>query len=97
MLLDTLRSAEGLLGLPADSRIVDPLGTEGQIEQLPATETTGTEKMELVEEDAMDPSAHDSLYKMVKNQTMQLRGKIKATHKLLEEPCKQRSSAPPNF
>lgn len=98
MLLDTLRSAEGLLGLPADLRIVDPLGTEGQIKQTWATDTKSTEKTALAEEDSADLLDHGSLYKTVKKQAMQLRGKIKAAHNLLqEEPCKHRSPVPPNF
>jgi hypothetical protein len=38
VLLGTLRSAEGLLGLPLDLRIVDPSGIEGQI-----LKTSGTD------------------------------------------------------
>ena len=97
MLLDTLRSAEGLLGLPADSRIVDPPGTESQNEQTSPIDTNGTENTALVEEDSFDLSAHDSLYKMVRKQAVQLRAKIKTTHNLLEELCKHGSSPPPKF
>jgi hypothetical protein len=97
MLLDTLRSAEGLLGLPVDLRVVDPPGTEGDIEQTLAADTKGTEKIASVEEDSVDLLAHGSLYKTVKKQAEQLRGKIKAAYKLLNESCKHRSSVPPSF
>jgi hypothetical protein len=97
MLLDTLRSAEGLLGLPADLRIVEPPGTEGQNEQASVADTKDASKIPFADEDCVDLFAHGSLHKTVKRQAVQLRGKIKAAQQLLNEPCKHASDGTRNI
>ena len=84
MLLGSLSSAEGWLGLPPDVRIMAISGTEAQGEQTLRLEGIGGEKTVLSEEGSMAALMNGRLYKTMEKQAKELRGKIEEVERLLK-------------
>ncbi|OCK74288.1 hypothetical protein K432DRAFT_272189, partial [Lepidopterella palustris CBS 459.81] len=76
MLLSSPGGSEGILGLPLDVRIVAISGAEAQGEQMSRLKGIGGEKTVLFEEGSMAVLTNDRLYKTMRKQAKQLRGKI---------------------
>ncbi|RDW63792.1 hypothetical protein BP6252_11337 [Coleophoma cylindrospora] len=84
MLLGSLADAEGVLGLPLDVRVVTPLRAEGYGEGPMSPKENAGEIPVLLEEGLMVALTNGRLYKTVKEQASELRGKVKQVGDLLE-------------
>lgn len=85
MLLSSLNSAEGWLGLPPDIRIMASSDAEAKGEQTPGLKGIGREKTALFEEGSMAALTNGRLYKTVRKQAKELRGKIEEVEELLKD------------
>lgn len=84
MLLSSLGGAEGWLGLPPDVRIMAISGEEAQDEQTTRLKGIGGEKTMLFEEGSMAALTNGRLYKTIRKQAKELRGKIMEVEELLK-------------
>jgi hypothetical protein len=94
MLLSSLRSVEELLGLPLDLRVVDTSEVEEGDER---TSTTNVGKLISVEDDTAALLSDGSLCRTVKEQAMQLGGKVREVNRLLKEPNNYCYPSPPGL
>jgi hypothetical protein len=84
MLLGSLAGAEGALGLPPDVRVTAVPLAEAQGEGSASPKSGGGERMVLFEEGLMVGLTNGRLYKTVREQARELRGKVEEVDDLLK-------------